>query len=168
MKITVLGAAGTGKTQLVTGLRAALAGNSVPKIPLRIADAPSLADLPPQTGIANDEEAVSCVLLMGLDLLALSSPQHEQEAADRSLRQALDQASVPYTVIYGIGPARLHNALDTLRGLLPCNGQASLQTAQTSAGRKPWIWACDKCSDPQCERHLLSDLMASRADPRLP
>ena len=27
----------------------------------------------------------------------------------------------------------------------------------------PWVWSCEKCSDPQCEHRLLTALLAQRA-----
>jgi hypothetical protein len=27
---------------------------------------------------------------------------------------------------------------------------------------QPWVWMCEKCSDPQCEHRLLTALLAQR------
>ena len=78
-----------------------------------------------------------------------------QDAVDQQLRLTLANAEVPYTVVYGQGAQRLAHALDALQGLRD-GSQAGVQA------RTPWVWACDTCSDPGCERRLLSDLLARR------
>ncbi|MBA4329840.1 MAG: hypothetical protein C0428_16565 [Polaromonas sp.] len=77
-----------------------------------------------------------------------------QQAADRALRDTLAQAGISYQVVYGQGEQRLRSALAAL--------QSTGQTAEGDASRAHWVWACDNCSDPQCERRLLSDLLAAR------
>ena len=98
---------------------------------------------------------------MGLDLPAPAGIAAAQEAGDQQLRSALANAAVPYTVVYGQGPQRLAQALGALQALLD-GGKPSAPVAGGRA-RKPWVWACDTCSDPGCERRLLSDLLASRS-----
>jgi hypothetical protein len=71
---------------------------------------------------------------------------------DALLRQTLLQAQIPFQVIYGLGEERLAQALSALKR----------SPTVREARRKPWVWACDKCSDPACEHRLLSDLLASR------
>ena len=161
LRIALLGAARSGKTQLAAELMAALNRSPVETTPLLIADDPPLATVLPTAASA---KAGACgfdqVLLMGLDLSA-GGKAPGQEAADQQLRQALSQAGVSYTVIYGLGPARLANALGALHGLTPCRQPQPLPATGIQA-RSPWVWACDTCSDPQCERRLLSDLLARR------
>ena len=96
---------------------------------------------------------------MGLDLPARRGVQLSQAAADLDLRQNLSQSRLPYSVVYGLGAVRLHNALDALR--LSLSGNV-LPEAGTSDRQRPWVWACDSCSDPSCERRLLSALLAKR------
>lgn len=152
LRIALLGAPGTGKTQLAGDLAAALSGGEQP---LLIADNPPWAMAQPA--------ARQLTLLMGLDLAATDAAGPERDAADQALRQTLTQAGVRYTVIYGQGPERLHNALLALQSLLPGKPSGPSSRLSTPQRQPPWVWSCDKCSDPQCERRLLSDLLASRA-----
>lgn len=154
----MLGASGTGKTQLAAELLAALgtgfmeAGAS-PALPgLLISDNPALA-------LVLQPRRFALALLMGLDLPLHNETAAEREAADQRLRQALADGGMPYQVVYGLGPARLHNALSALQNLLP-HGNANTAPEKRGAA---WVWACDTCSDPDCERRLLSDLLAGRA-----
>jgi nicotinamide riboside kinase len=96
-------------------------------------------------------------LLLGMDLapsaLALQiRSTDERSRMDTLLRRSLAQAKVPFQVIYGSGDERLKQALAAV----------SAQPTQTPSPRKPWVWACDKCSDPACEHKLLSDLLLNR------
>ncbi len=112
-------------------------------------------------------------LLLGLDLAPSTSarqPQniHERRRMDTLLRRSLTQAGVPFQVIYGNGNERLAQALTALSVLSVLSvsqpPEAKLETAaaQTPSPRQPWVWACDKCSDPVCEHRLLSDLLLNR------
>lgn len=96
-------------------------------------------------------------LLLGLDLTPSAGALHIKSAEERSrmdtlLRRSLTQAGMPFQVIYGTGDERLKQALAAL----------SAPPSQTPSPRKPWVWACDKCSDPACEHKLLSDLLLNR------
>ena len=160
LHIALLGAAGTGKTRLASELKAKLAGHISAAAELLIADGPTLASLLPAPGKPmTDRQARAHLLLMGLDLPAPVGMQPSQTAADLGLRQALGRAGVPYSVIYGLGPARLRNALDALHLAAPL---AFLPEAGASDRQRPWVWACDSCSDPGCERRPLSALLADR------
>ena len=103
-------------------------------------------------------------LLLGLDLMQPVLALQPQSAVERSrmdmlLRRSLTQAEVPFQVIYGSGNERLRQALTALK-----SPEAPLETPprETSHPLKPWVWACDKCSDPSCEHKLLSDLLLNR------
>ena len=160
LHIALLGAAGTGKTRLASELRATLAGHDSAAAELLIADGPALASLLPVPGKPmTDRQARAHLLLMGLDLPAPVGIQPSQTAADLDLRQALGSAGVRYSVIYGLGPARLRNALDALHLAAPI---AFLPEAGASDRQRPWVWVCDTCSDPVCEHRLLSALLAKR------
>lgn len=151
-RVAVLGAPGTGKTTLATALLAALGSRPVGAAAILVTDDPPLAAV---------AQGFDRVLLMGLDLPAPNAARLAQDSADRQLRQTLAKTDLPYTVIYGTGAARLANALCALHGLAGCsNPQAT--PASSAQTRRPWVWACDICSDPDCERRLLSDLLASR------
>lgn len=162
--IALLGAAGTGKTRLAGELRAALDSCPIPHPALLIADNPPLAAVrQARVGAPTGPygHGFDQVLLMGLDLPAPAGIAATREAVDRQLRLTLDIAELPYTVVYGQGPQRLAHALDALQGLLAVGKPPSL--AAGGRERRPWAWACDTCSDPGCERRLLSDLLARRS-----
>lgn len=75
---------------------------------------------------------------------------HVREPVDALLRAALSQAQLPFSVVYGSGPARLQNALAAVRSAF------KLETAQATPVSAPrWQWVCERCGDPHCERLLL-------------
>ena len=158
LQIMLLGAAGTGKTRLAANLRTALVGHESAAAGLQITDSPALASLSLLPG-KHERPAQTHLLLMGLDLPARRGVHLSQAAADHDLRQNLSQSRLSYSVVYGLGTVRLHNALDALR--LSLSGNV-LPEAGTSDRQLPWVWACDSCSDPGCERRLLSSLLAQR------
>lgn len=94
-------------------------------------------------------------LVTGLDLpwvadgLQRDGP-HVRPPVDALVRAALQQAQVPYRVVYGAGRARLDNALAAL-GTAP-----HPQAARAGAAR--WITSCEKCGDPDCEHRLFTRL----------
>jgi hypothetical protein len=143
--ICLLGAPGTGKTQLAAELTAALSAEKHAASVFTVNDNPALPPLDP---------SACTTLLMGLDLPAPPASAELQQAADRALRNTLAQAGVNYQVVYGHGEQRLRSALTALRGASSASGEQD--------SRPRWVWACDNCSDPQCERRLLSDLLAAR------
>jgi nicotinamide riboside kinase len=171
--IALLGAAGTGKKSLAQALTNALAQDlaSTLSTPLRwqITTDTSLQLLLARGGANVDspspelQEALAQQsrfdhrLLLGLDLAPSALALQIQSAEERSrmdtlLRRSLTQADLPFHVIYGAGDERLQQALAAV----------SAQPTQTASPRKPWVWACDKCSDPACEHKLLSDLLLNR------
>ena len=95
-------------------------------------------------------------LLTGLDIpwvadgLQRDGP-HVREPVDALIRDALGKANVPYRVVYGSGPQRLRNALAAIDAL-------SAAERRKDPPSRPWIWVCDKCSDPQCEHRLFTGL----------
>ena len=98
-------------------------------------------------------------LLTGLDLpwvadgLQRDGP-HVREPVDALVREALARAGVSYRTVYGQGPDRLGSALAAIAPLLP----ASFAPDAAPAASRPWIWTCDKCSDPDCEHRLFTSL----------
>ncbi|RZL45766.1 MAG: ATPase [Variovorax sp.] len=86
---------------------------------------------------------------------------HVREPVDAKVRAALARAGVPYTVVHGSGDERLGNAWNAINSIA---GGASGAGATGRFGLKktPWTWACDKCSDPDCEHRLFSDLVAGK------
>jgi HTH-type transcriptional repressor of NAD biosynthesis genes len=102
-------------------------------------------------------------LLTGTDLpwiadgLQRSSPA-QRAAFDTLLRARLAEAGLAFRVIYGNGPERLRNALACL---VPVGlAQPSTDEAQPATR---WRWICEKCGDPDCERHLFTELQRSKA-----
>jgi len=180
LKLALVGAPHTGKSALAAALDEALKSSAcAASAAVVIVPAPL-----PAASLAGYD----LVLLMGLetpvrgpdmgDLPALTAQMREvgevREAADQSIRAALLQAGVPYQVIYGSAEERLAHAFAALEPLLKTAGQRlrhspSAVGGPDSAGktrpRVPWVWVCDKCSDPQCEHRLLSDLLAGRTRP---
>lgn len=178
MKVALLGAAGTGKTSLARALSQALAHPSATPGGWQISDESPLQRLLQTLGSAHPnldlnsaiqlgslewvqalevQRGFDYALLLALDVgPANVNADHAAVAQrlqmDALLRQALVQAQIPFQVIYGLGEERLAQALSALKR----------SPAVREARRKPWVWACDKCSDPACEHRLLSDLLASR------
>ena len=115
-----------------------------------------------------DLASFDLVLLMGIESTtqALSFPASEgfaQETADRSIRTALAHAAISYQVLYGTSKQRLDQALHAMQSLLPPARVSPQQSIPSgSAQNRPWVWLCDKCSDPQCEHRLLTALLAQR------
>ncbi|MGV8804954.1 MAG: hypothetical protein ACWA6Y_08325 [Polaromonas sp.] len=116
------------------------------------------------------------VLLAGLESVGHHSTDAAHEAAqqaEQALRTALAGAGVSYQVLYGTPPERLARALHALEALLAVSAPAARPVGAGSASLagwpkprpQPWVWSCDKCSDPQCEYRLLTDLLASRTRP---
>ena len=161
LKIALLGEADAQKTKLAFALTEALRAAGSPAVVRPFDNLTSATDLASQ----------DLVLLMGLQSAGMTPPAHEIQAADRRIREALDQACIPYRVLYGADHERLHHARQACGGLLKqvsppgeLNPQGS-PTAGMASDKKArqWTWMCDKCSDPVCEHRLLSDLLASRA-----
>lgn len=105
-------------------------------------------------------------LLMGLDLPwmadGLREGPHSQEPADAALRSALRGAGLAFAVVHGRGPQRLANALKAVNAAFAINPIAASAGGTGAAGpyrsKNPWHWACEKCSDPACERRLFTGL----------
>lgn len=147
LKIAVTGAPSTGKHRLASALDRALQDAG------RIARVEVINPSAASTGPAG----YGLVLLCGLE-----SAEHTRQAADQRIRSDLADAGMVYCVLYGSAPQRLAQALGAVNrlqpGLLP-------QEQPADARSKPWVWVCEKCSDPVCEHRLLSDLLAQRTAP---
>lgn len=83
-----------------------------------------------------------------------------QRDADQRIRTTLGQLDKPYDVLYGSAKERLAQSLVLIEKRT--NKTAKSDPARSGPSHKPWIWACEKCSDWQCEHRLLTDLLASR------
>jgi nicotinamide riboside kinase len=178
--IALLGAAGTGKKSLAQALSDALT-QALASTPTRWQ---ITTDTPLQRLLQRDSANVDTEssefkealaqqrqfdhsLLLGLDFApSLCALQHQSAAEhsrmDMLLRRSLAQGEVPFQVIYGMGDERLRQALTALSALQSAEAKPKTAPAQTPGPRKPWVWSCDKCSDPVCEHKLLSALLLNR------
>lgn len=151
LKIALVGAPNTRKSQLAAALSRALEPSARHTV-IVLAETPDLL-----AGSVHYD----LTLLMGLETLAQSPERAQQQlAADQSIRAALVRSGLPYCVLYGPPQERLEQALRELEHLQPAAEQRTRQNIGSSS--KAWVWACDKCSDPQCEHRLLSDLLTQR------
>ena len=138
-RVALLGAPGTGKTQLARELAAQLLPDTV------IVDG----------GV---HEGCELTLVMGLDLPSAEGGEHE----DALVRERLRSAGIAFQVVYGQGPQRMRSALLALAaaGLLP-PGAVNREEEKGGAARA-WLWVCEKCSDPACEHRLFTRLRQER------
>ncbi|MFZ2827660.1 ATP-binding protein [Hydrogenophaga sp.] len=120
-------------------------------------------DLSLYAGAIAWQRHVGLTLLMGLDLpwvadgLFRESPA-VREATDAAIRQQLQAAALPYQTVYGQGEARSRQALRAIGAAL---GQALTPSDPVwPQGRRPWN--CDKCSDPDCEHRMFTQLLSQR------
>lgn len=106
---------------------------------------------------ARAEEAqrgYALTLLTALDLpwlpdgLQRDGPQ-VREPVTAHVRASLARAGVAYSIVSGMGPARLASALAAVRHAL----QSSVDVDEAAPIR--WQWTCERCGDVDCERHLL-------------
>ena len=88
------------------------------------------------------------VLLSGLDRATPGADQAKLQYMDAQLRTALAQAKVSFGVVYGQGLQRLQNAQRLVQ---------PHDLPQRAA------WACDACSDPECEFKLFTGLKGLKA-----
>jgi nicotinamide riboside kinase len=105
------------------------------------------------------QRAVAMTLVTGLDMPwepdgIQRDGVHVRPQVDQLLRKVLDTAQIPYQVVYGLGDARMLNAIDSIAAC------ASFPWATASKPSKKWTWVCDKCSDPECEHKLFTQLTA--------
>lgn len=113
-------------------------------------------------------------LLTALDIpwiadgLQRDGPQ-VREPVDALIRAALSGAGLSYAVVHGSGAERLASAWNAINSIAGSEGRARLRS-RTDAKPSGWTWPCEKCSDPECEHRLFSDLIASRdkAEPSRP
>ena len=161
LRLALVGAAGSGRSRLQAELDAALSARGVPCSVDDATAAVHAAGRAPQAlaafGTAH-RARYRLTLLLGLDLPA--APDAGRQQADQALRALLAQSGIGYQVVYGLGPARAANALHAIDRMLA--------PAQRGSGRRlpdAALRACEKCSDPQCEHRLFTDLLARRAAP---
>jgi nicotinamide riboside kinase len=172
MKIAILGAECTGKTQLARALTQALVSriDDTASKDFLIADTPALMAAIYHDVLFNDaswypaaleqHHGYDLTLVMGLDLppwapngVQRDGP-HSQSKVDARLREVLQTKQLDYAVVYGIGVDRTDCALQTI---LHRTQKTHARATKPSA----WRWSCEKCSDSDCEHRLFSELMAS-------
>ncbi len=74
---------------------------------------------------------------------------HVREPVDTLLRSALRGHEPGFALVSGQGTARTAAALAALR-----RAQAAASARRTRAGASTWRHVCERCGEPDCERHL--------------
>jgi nicotinamide riboside kinase len=161
MKIAILGAQGSGKTQLAHDLSCRL--RSLHDVTSVIADTPPLmaavyGDLLHDNQTLYESafahhKTYDLTLVSGLDIPCSGGRPHDagsvsRELVDAQLRVALTRGRIAYTVIYGWGPARVDAALNAIA---PLRHDRAIATNTSH-----WQWTCDKCSDAACEHQIFT------------
>jgi nicotinamide riboside kinase len=90
---------------------------------------------------------IQLTLLHALDV---PPPSVDSERTDALSRSALLRAGCGYSVIAGRAQDRLAAAVKAVRHALQEPHEEALPT------RARWKWVCERCSDADCERHLLA------------
>ncbi len=103
-------------------------------------------------------------LVTGLDLPWVADglhrdADHPREEVDTLVRALLQRGGTGFQVVYGSGPTRLQGALAGLRSAGILRTQDSAAADEAAA---PWVWSCEKCSDPACEHRLFRRLLQAR------
>jgi len=142
MKVAILGAPSSGKTELSLALESFLQNNH---IPLEVLDNPDIQTL------GQGDAAMLC----GLDL----SPSNEtQSVGDREIRDSLLTQGIGFQVVYGQGPQRLQNALFCLAAQAPQWAHA----LRRSDIPVRWTGPCETCGDGLCEHQLFTQLVSHK------
>jgi nicotinamide riboside kinase len=99
--------------------------------------------------------AFGLTLVTGLDLPWVADGIQRDGVAMRAqvhqrLCEVLRQQGIGFSMVYGVGEARMQSALQAIRYAL---GQPP-----PDMHRGKWKWPCEKCSDPECEHRLFSAL----------
>ena len=142
MKVAILGAPVTGKTELAIALGKFLKSQS---IPLEVADSPHIQSL--------GQEDIA--LLCGLDL---ASPSEAQSGVDQELRAGLQTRSQAFQVVYGKGSLRLQNALFCLATQTP----QWVHLLRRDDMPVRWTGPCETCGDGLCEHQLFTQLVSNK------
>ena len=139
-RIALVGAPGTGKSSLAAEIAAHLQSHGLHDIAVEV----------------DPQHPADATLLMGLDLPGDPS----RAATDAELRAQLQREGVPFHVVYGTGPQRLQSALHAMQtaGVLPADAVRREESRQ-----RRWTGVCEKCSDPDCEHRLFTQLREQRS-----
>ena len=116
------------------------------------------------SAVALHRSDVSLSLLTALDLPWVADGlqrdgAHVREPVDTALRELLQAAALPWTLVSGRGEARVDAALDAVAPLLrqretPRKGLLT-RLQQRDAAAPAWSWVCEKCDVPECEHAQL-------------
>jgi nicotinamide riboside kinase len=87
---------------------------------------------------------------------------HARQPTDTLVRAALSGAGVSYAVVHGTGGERLANAWNAINSIAGSEGRARARGGRADAKPAAWTWPCEKCSDPECEHRLFTDLIGRR------
>ncbi|WP_295522291.1 hypothetical protein [uncultured Pseudacidovorax sp.] len=92
-------------------------------------------------------------------------PSPEAQALDSRLRAAFAAVGLPCAIIHGREPEqRLARAWAALQSGLDGRDER-LPPAQSQPRLRSSAWNCERCSDPDCEHRLFTDLLARRQRP---
>jgi nicotinamide riboside kinase len=115
------------------------------------------------------QRGCALTLVTGLDMpwesdgIQRDGPQ-VREAVDALLRGALIGAKMEWSMVYGVGEERVLSAMQRINidiNLIANYTNSTPAKSQNDSARfanRPWVWACDKCSDPECEHRLFRAL----------
>ncbi|HSW08700.1 ATP-binding protein [Aquabacterium sp.] len=106
------------------------------------------------------QQRCALTLLTALDLpwvadgLQRDGP-HVREPVDALLRQHLIGQGLRWSLVAGLGEARVEAAIDAIAPLLrqramPRDGLFT-RLAARDAAQPAWLWACEQCDSPECE-----------------
>ena len=147
MRIAILGAPQTGKSQLAHAFSQHL---TTQDISVTVLDAPSPEHIAPD----------DIVLLCGLDLMPMVPVA--QQHADNALRQILIQQRTAFQVVYGQGKERFTHALYAAAQRAQALGLGALAAHMRQTQPVRWTGACENCADADCEHQLFSQLLAKK------
>ena len=146
MKVAILGAPHTGKTELTHALSVRL---SIQGLAHEIVDSAPLESISP----------LDVVLLCGLDLAAATPAQLQ---ADQTIRQTLAEHALSFQVVYGQGKERFTHALYAAAQRAQALGLGALAAHMRQTQPVRWTGACENCADADCEHQLFSQLLAKK------
>lgn len=162
LKIALWGAPASGQAELADELKLAL--KQLPTLAKTSPNQPQSSVLIEFFDTSTPEKLQTIFdlnFLMGLELAAAEPLARQKQSTDIAIRASLANAGTAYEVLYGSAQDRLAQALQAILNLL--NKRLGMSDEiQPARPKRPWVWACEKCSDPVCEHRLLTDLLAKR------
>ncbi|AVQ84415.1 MULTISPECIES: AAA family ATPase [unclassified Variovorax] len=123
------------------------------------------ADTSLYEGALAAQRRYAITLLTALDLPWVADDMrdgpHAQQPTDTLVRAALIGARLSFAVVHGSGGERFANAWNAINSIAGNEGRTRAR-GRLEAKPSSWSWPCEKCSDPECEHKLFSDLIARR------